>query len=208
MAQLQDQTPAARRPRASAKGEQTRARLLTAARELLAGDGEVPFTTRNVAARAGVTHGMCHYHFQTRTDLIVAVVEAIRPEWIDPLAEAAAGPGGFAERAERVIVLLSQPEAGDLSRLHSALHWFAVNDQPVREALAAEYRRWRACFTTLYAVLAEERGGAFDPAPLGEAAAAGTDGLAAFQSLDPAYDPAPALRALFAGLAASTAPAA
>ncbi|MFI5527760.1 TetR/AcrR family transcriptional regulator [Kitasatospora sp. NPDC051853] len=204
MAQLdEDQAPTARKPRASAKGEQTRARLLAAARELLAGDGEVPFTTRNVAARAGVTHGMCHYHFQTRTDLIVAVVEAIRPEWVTPLEEAVAAPGTFAERTERVIALLSQPEAGDLSRLHSAMHWFAVNDERVREALAAEYARWRACFTALFGVLAQERGGAFDPYPLGEAAAAGTDGLAAFQSLDPSYDPAPPLRSLFLGLAAA-----
>ncbi|GAA3005979.1 hypothetical protein GCM10020229_17260 [Kitasatospora albolonga] len=203
MAQLEDQTPTTvRKPRASTKGEQTRARLLTAARELLAGDGEVPFTTRNVAARAGVTHGMCHYHFQTRTDLIVAVVEAIRPEWVTPLEEAVAAPGPFAERLERVIALLGQPEAGDLSRLHSALHWFAVNDERVRDALAAEYGRWRACFTTLYGVLADEHGGVVDPRPLGEAAAAGTDGLAAYQSLEPAYDPRRALRALFLGLAA------
>ncbi|MEU1507992.1 TetR/AcrR family transcriptional regulator [Kitasatospora sp. NPDC005748] len=192
----------ARRPRASAKGEQTRARLLAAARELLAGDGSVPFTTRNVAALGGVTHGMCHYHFQNRTDLIVAVVESIRPEWITPLEEAVAGPGTFTERAERVVTMLAQPEAGDLSRLHSALHWFAVGDERVREALEAEYRRWRACFVALFQVLADERGDGFDPRPLGEAAAAGTDGLAAIQSLGAEVDPAPVMRALVLGLAA------
>ncbi|MFJ2193520.1 TetR/AcrR family transcriptional regulator [Kitasatospora sp. NPDC087861] len=193
--------PAPRRPRASAKGEQTRARLLAAARELLAGDGTVPFTTRNVAALGGVTHGMCHYHFQNRTDLIVAVVRSIRPEWITPLEEAVAGPGTFAERAERVIGLLAEPEAGDLARVHSALHWFAANDDSVRESLEAEYRRWRACFIALFQVLADEHGGAFDPRPLGEAAAAGTDGLAAFQSLGARIDPAPVMRALILGLA-------
>ncbi|MFF2046120.1 TetR/AcrR family transcriptional regulator [Kitasatospora sp. NPDC058170] len=192
----------ARRPRASAKGEQTRARLLAAARELLAGDGSVPFTTRNVAALGGVTHGMCHYHFQNRTDLIVAVVENIRPEWITPLEEAVAGPGTFAERAEQVVVMLAQPEAGDLSRLHSALHWFAVGDERVRESLEAEYRRWRECFVALFQVLADERGGGFDPRPLGEAAAAGTDGLAAIQSLGAQIDSAPVMRALVLGLAA------
>ncbi len=195
-------TAGARKPRSSTKGEQTRARLLAAARELLAGDGQVPFTTRNVAALGGVTHGMCHYHFQTRTDLIVAVVEAIRPEWITPMEEAVAQPGSFAERAERVVELLSQPEAGDLSRLHSALHWFALNDERVRESLTADYQRWRECFVALFRVLADEHGGAFDPRPLGEAAAAGTDGLAAIQSLDPQIDPAPVVRALILGLAA------
>ncbi|GAA2132972.1 hypothetical protein GCM10009760_08580 [Kitasatospora kazusensis] len=197
--------PAARqaaRPRASAKGEQTRLRLIAAARTLLAGNDELgPFTTRNVAALGGVTHGMCHYHFQNRTDLLVAVVEDIRPEWILPLEEAVGAPGGFAERAERVLAMLTQPEAADLSRLHSALHWFALNDDRVRESLAAEYRRWRACFVTLFQVLADERGDGLDPRPLGEAVAAAADGLAAIQSLDARLEAGPALRALVLGLA-------
>ncbi|MDH6109344.1 AcrR family transcriptional regulator [Kitasatospora sp. MAP12-15] len=191
----------ARKPRVSAKGEQTRARLIAAARSLLAGDGDVPFTTRNVAALGGVTHGMCHYHFQNRTDLIVAVVESIRGEWIDPMEEAVGSPGSFAERAERVIGLLAQPEGADLSRLHSALHWFALNDPRVRESLEAEYRRWRACFVGLFQVLADERGGGLDPRPLGEAAAAAADGLAAVQALDATVEAGPVVRALILGLA-------
>ncbi|MEU9131623.1 TetR family transcriptional regulator C-terminal domain-containing protein [Kitasatospora sp. NPDC048540] len=191
------------RTRVSAKGEQTRARLIAAARTLLAGDGSVPFTTRNVAAAGGVTHGMCHYHFQDRTDLILAVIESIRPEWISPLERAVDAPGGFAERAERVIGLLTQPEGADLSRLHSALHWFALNDERVRAGLAEEYRRWRACFVALFQVLADERGGGLDPRPLGEAAAAAVDGLAAIESLDPEVDGAAAVRALMHGLAAT-----
>lgn len=64
------------------------------------------FTTRNVAALCGVSHGMCHYHFQDRTDLVLAVVTDIRPERILPLEEAVSAPGPFAERAERVVELL------------------------------------------------------------------------------------------------------
>lgn len=197
--------PAARAPRSSAKGEQTRSRLIAAARSLLAGDGgagAAPFTTRNVAALSGVTHGMCHYHFQNRTDLIVAVVEDIRPEWILPLEETVNAPGSFAERAERVIALLTQPEATDLSRLHSSLHWFALNDDRVRTSLEAEYRRWRACFVQLYQVLADELGNGLDPLPLGEAVAAATDGLAAIQALDAGVDATSVMRSLVLGLAA------
>jgi AcrR family transcriptional regulator len=193
---------AARRPRASAKGEQTRARLLAAARSLLAGDGEVPFTTRNVAARAGVTHGMCHYHFENRTDLIVAVVEDICGEWILPLEEAVGAPGGFAERADRVAGLLAQPEGAEGARLHSALHWFAVNDERVRQSLDAEYRRWRACFVALFAVLADELGNGLDPRPPGEALAAAADGLAAIRSLDAGLDAGTVVRTLILALAA------
>ncbi|MEJ8645530.1 TetR/AcrR family transcriptional regulator [Streptomyces sp. MS1.HAVA.3] len=196
----------ARRPRASAKGEQTRARLITAARTLLAGGMSERFTTRNVAALCGVSHGMCHYHFQDRTDLVLAVIADIRPEWIHPLEEAVAGPGSFAERAERVVKLLSRPEGAELSHLHSALHWHALNDARVRESLEAEYRRWRGCFVALFRVLADERGGDgdVDPRLLGEAVAAAVDGLAAVESLGAEVDPEPVLRTLIRTLAAGT----
>lgn len=196
--------PAARtgRTRVSAKGEQTRARLIAAARTLLAGGMSERFTTRNVAALSGVSHGMCHYHFQDRTDLVLAVITDIRPEWILPLEEAVAGPGSFAERAERVVELLGRPEGTELSHLHSALHWHALNEPRVRECLGAEYRRWRGCFVTLFEVLAQERGGQVEPRLLGEAVAAAVDGLAAVEALDAEADTGPVLRTLIRTLAA------
>ncbi|MEV7591127.1 TetR/AcrR family transcriptional regulator [Streptomyces sp. NPDC089922] len=186
----------------SAKGEQTRTRLIAAARTLLAGGMSERFTTRNVAALSGVSHGMCHYHFQDRTDLVLAVITDIRPEWILPLEEAVAGPGTFEERAERVVELLSRPEGAELSHLHSALHWHALNDTRVREALEAEYRRWRGSFVALFGVLAGERDSAVDPRLLGEAVAAAVDGLAAVDSLGAEVDPGPVLRTLIRTLAA------
>lgn len=191
------------RPRSSAKGEQTRARLIAAARTLLAGDGAGRFTTRNVAALCGVSHGMCHYHFADRTELIVAVVEDVRPEWIAPLEEAVGGPGGHAEQAERVLALLTRPESPDLARLHAALHWLALNDERVRESLEAEYGRWRSCFVRLFRALVEERGADVDPVPLGEAFAAAVDGLAAIGSLDGTVDAERVLRTLMAALSAT-----
>ncbi|MFE4257320.1 TetR/AcrR family transcriptional regulator [Streptomyces sp. NPDC056883] len=190
------------RPRVSAKGEQTRTRLLAAARALLAGEMSERFTTRNVAALCGVSHGMCHYHFKDRTDLIVAVIEDIRPEWILPLEEAVSAPGTFAERAEQVLGLLTQPESTDLSHLHAALHWHALNDERVRTSLEAENRRWRSCFVALFQVLADEREGGIDARSLGEAVAAAVDGLAATQTLDAEFDAAEVLRTLVRTLTA------
>ncbi|MGW7126511.1 TetR/AcrR family transcriptional regulator [Streptomyces sp. NPDC054901] len=190
------------RPRASAKGEQTRARLIAAARTLLAGEQAERFTTRNVAALCGVSHGMCHYHFQDRTDLVLAVIADIRPEWIAPLEAAVSAPGSFAERAERVVGLLGRPEGAELSHLHAALHWQALNDVRVRESLEAEYRRWHACFISLFQVLADERGGRLDPRPLGLAVAAAVDGLAAMDSLGAGSGTEPVLRTLVRTLAA------
>ncbi|MFC1415875.1 TetR/AcrR family transcriptional regulator [Streptacidiphilus cavernicola] len=190
----------ASKPRTSAKGEQTRRRLIAAARTLLSGAGDTPFTTRNVAALSGVTHGMCHYHFANRTDLVVAVIEDIRPEWILPVEEMVDAPGPFAERAERVIAFLGETEGPDLARLYSAVHWIAVNDERVRAVWEAEYRRWRAAFVRLFQVLADELGNGLDPQPLGDAVAAAADGLAAIKSLNAEVDGAAVIRTLVHGL--------
>ncbi len=103
-----------------------------------------------------------------------------------------------------MVRLLSRPEGTELSHLHSALHWHALNDARVRESLEAEYRRWRGCFVALFRVLADERGGDIDPRLLGEAAAAAVDGLAAVESLGAEVDPEPVLRTLIRTLAAGS----
>ncbi|MEM1417651.1 MAG: TetR/AcrR family transcriptional regulator [Myxococcota bacterium] len=63
----------------SAKGERTRQRLVTAARELLAETGgELVFG--DVAARAGVSPGAPYRHFANKTALALAVVEEVFDE--------------------------------------------------------------------------------------------------------------------------------
>lgn len=184
-----------------AKGEQTRNRLIAAARQLLTDEGGERFSTRNVAAICGVSHGMCHYHFQDRTDLLVAVVEDIRPEWLAPFQEAVGTSGSFAERAERVLKLFAHQEADDLARLHAALHWFALDEDRIRVELDADYQSWRRCFVDLFQTLADERGDGLDPEPLGEATAAAADGLAAFHTLGAQVDAGLVMRTLIYGLA-------
>lgn len=195
MAQTSDLDPAA--PVRRARGEATRARLIDAARALLSGEQDGTFTTRNVAALAGVTHGMCHYHFHDRTELVLAVIDDLRPEWITPLREAVDPPGRFLDRAERVLALLVEPESTSSANLFSALHWMAQGDARVRERLADEYRTWREGFVDLFRILAiEQPTRGLDAEALGTAAAAAADGLAAYGALGIAESFEPALRAV------------
>ncbi|SDX57591.1 DNA-binding transcriptional regulator, AcrR family [Amycolatopsis xylanica] len=189
------------KPKTSAKGEQTRARLLAAARTLLAQHDAGELTTRNVASLCGLSRSLTHYYFRDRTDLILAVIEDIRADWILPFEQAVASTGTFEERADRVVALLTTPESPDLGRVHSALHWFALNDERIKDSLEAEYQRWRRCFVDLFQVLADERGDGLDPRPRGEALAAAADGLAAVQSLGSVVDAETMFRTLVRSLA-------
>jgi len=185
--------------RTSTKGEDTRRRLVLAARTLLSEDGHGAFTTRNVAALSGVSHGMCHYHFADRTELLLAVIDDVRADWIGPYEAAVVGTD-YRGAADRIVQLLTQPEGDALARLHAALHWLALSDPRVRSALQAEYVRWQTVFVRLFERLAQESGSSADVTAAAAALAAAADGLAAMDSLGTGVDSGAAIRHLFRAL--------
>jgi AcrR family transcriptional regulator len=170
----------------AAKAAETRSRILRAARRVLAEEGIERFTTRRVAAAAGVSHGMCHYHFEDKRDLTMALMEDARRDWVEPLERIVGGSGTAEERARRVITWMAEPATSEVMRVHSALYVFALGDETARTRLAAEYARWRLPFVTLFEGLAEElQLRELNPRQLGEAFAAAADGLVEQQALQP-----------------------
>jgi AcrR family transcriptional regulator len=169
----------------AAKAAQTRERILEAARRILAEGGVERLTTRRVAELAGVSHGMVHYHFADKRDLIVALVVHARRDWVEPLEELVDGPGTSRARMRAVISWMAEPATTDVMRVHQSLFVFALGDDVVRRRLAAEFARWRAPFVKLFADLGDELGiGGLDSG-VGEAFAAAADALVQQQSLDP-----------------------
>ena len=188
----------------SAKGAGTRHRILDAARDVLAEEGMEGFTTRRVAARAGISHGMCHYHFADKQSLILALVEHARSDWIQPLQDMVAGPETAEERMRAIIDWIAEPATGEVIRVHSTLYRFALADDPIRQSLAAEYALWREQFVKVFEDLStEKRLHGLDAAAIGETFASAADGLVQQQSLDPNIDTRTLLNALFERVSAS-----
>ena len=180
------------------QGALTRERILSAARGALAENGPGGFTTRGVARRAGISHGMVHYHFKDKRDLILAVLVQARRDWIEPLEELVDGPGSAESRMRAVIAWMARPATADVMRVHLSIYVFALADETVRERYAAEYARWRAPFVTLYRQLATELGiVGLDAKSVGETFASAADGLVQQQVIDPGLPTARMLRRLF-----------
>ena len=170
----------------AARAAATRVRILDAARRVLADEGLERFTTRRVAALAGVSHGMVHYHFTDKRELALALLVHARLDWIAPLEELVDGPGTADERIRDVIAWIAEPTTIETMRVHQSLFVLALHDDAVRERLAAEFARWREPFVTLFAQLASERGlEGFDARSVGEAFAVAADALVQQQALDP-----------------------
>jgi len=182
----------------AARAAQTRARILEAARTVLAQEGLERFTTRRVAELAGVSHGMVHYHFKDKRDLVLALVVHARRDWIEPLEELVDGPGSAERRMRAVIAWIAEPATIDVMRVHQGLFVLALHDDVVRRSLAAEFARWRAPFVTLFRELSEELDlDGLDPRSVGEAFAVAADGLVQQQSLEPALPTERMLRRTF-----------
>ena len=62
---------------ARAVGTDSRREILRVAEDIFANKGYVPTTTREIAEAAGVTKGLLFYHFQTKQQLYMTVVESV-----------------------------------------------------------------------------------------------------------------------------------
>jgi AcrR family transcriptional regulator len=194
--------PATRR---AERGAETRARILDAARAVLAEEGLERFTTRRVAALAGVSHGMVHYHFTDKAELALALIVHARRDWVEPLEELVDGPGSAERRLRAVIAWIAEPATIETMRVHQSLFVLALQDAAVRERLAAEFARWRAPFVTLFRQLADELGmDGFDAESVGEAFAVAADGLVQQQSLEPSLPTARVLTRTYEQLVGRT----
>ncbi|HCF2686179.1 TPA: TetR/AcrR family transcriptional regulator [Pseudomonas aeruginosa] len=71
---LADSVPAAASP-ASKKAKQTRERILQAACDVVMGEGAGRLTLDAVVARAGVSKGAFLYHFKTKRDLLLTLID-------------------------------------------------------------------------------------------------------------------------------------
>lgn len=62
------------------QGRETRAALITAAREIFGSQGFAATNTEQIAAKAGVTKGAVYHHFSGKDDLFCAVFEQVQLE--------------------------------------------------------------------------------------------------------------------------------
>lgn len=117
-------------------------RILTAAREALGESGFAAFSTRSVADKAGVPLSQIHYHFGSKQQLLLRVLEEENRELVERQREMFAGPGSFAEKWDRACDYLETDlGSGYVRRLHE-LFGQAYADPVVAAALRQMCLGW------------------------------------------------------------------
>ena len=75
-------------PAVTPKGAATRAFLLQIAAELFAERGYAETTMAQLIARSGLTKGAFYFHFSSKEQLALAVIEEKQRQWIDSVVQA------------------------------------------------------------------------------------------------------------------------
>src|SRR5919204_917957 len=120
----------------SHRGKATRGRILEATAELIAQAGWSGFSTRDIAARAGVTQGVVSYHWRSKDDLVREAALVAAAESLEPVAAALrAGPAvrDALERSLPLIDALRRQPALTALLFETMLH--AGRDERLRDAL-------------------------------------------------------------------------
>jgi AcrR family transcriptional regulator len=96
--------PAPRRPRSAPSSlhdgdaTRTRERILDATFRRLVSDGYAALSVREIANDAGVNHALINYHFRTKDQLVIDVLDAVNQRLLARQASMYSGGGGFAQK--------------------------------------------------------------------------------------------------------------
>ena len=133
------------------RGEATRERVLTAARDVLLERGFSQTSTRAVAERADVPLSLVHYHFGSKQQLLIEVLERENELLLERQRELYATPGPLAEKWRTACRFLDEDIRSGYVRVLWELWAAGLAD----ETLAARWRTamggWRSLLESVAA---------------------------------------------------------
>ncbi|HUA73607.1 MAG TPA: TetR/AcrR family transcriptional regulator [Solirubrobacteraceae bacterium] len=179
-------------PRREEPDEDSRTRILEAARQVLAERGYDGASMRAIAARAGVSLGLANYHFKSRRQLLGEVVATSREHFLgvlDRQLPQLQGPEGL-RRVLELVLGLRELMPGWYS-LCAELDAQGLREEPELAQAARGNKRQGQQDVRQYLLHCCEALGVEPPAGLDGVAAtllAALDGLATRSLLDPEFD--------------------
>ncbi|WP_137701355.1 TetR/AcrR family transcriptional regulator [Marimonas lutisalis] len=114
-------------PRKTAKDkrrEETRARLLSAARQLFSDYGYDAVSVTEIAREAGVTHGMINVYFGGKPGLLYEIVRETNGSQYEETMKLAEGPGPAFDRLGAVLLFWVEGDTAD-PRLLAVMHSYS-----------------------------------------------------------------------------------
>jgi AcrR family transcriptional regulator len=121
----------------------TKAKILDAAFRRLANEGYAALSMREIAKGAGVNHALINYHFRSKDELVIAVLDAANRELLARQQRLYAAPGDFAAKWAQARAFYQGDLASGFVRVQAELWAASLANPGLREKFLPRLRAWR-----------------------------------------------------------------
>ena len=136
--------------RRAVRGQETRLKILDAARQMLVEHGAGGTSTRSVAEEAGVPLSLVHYHFGGKQGLLVAVLERENAELLERQRALYAEPGPLAAKWRTACDFLDVDIRSGFVRVLWELWAAGLADEDLKDGWRRAIGGWRDLLTDVF----------------------------------------------------------
>jgi AcrR family transcriptional regulator len=122
---------------------QTRERILDATFRRLVSEGYAALSVREIARDAGVNHALINYHFRTKDQLVIEVLDAVNQRLLARQAAMYASAGGFAQKWADARRFYEDDLASGFVRLQAELSAASLSNPGLREKFLPRLMAWK-----------------------------------------------------------------
>jgi len=121
----------------------TKGKILGAAFRKLASSGYANLSVREIAKDAGVNHALINYHFHTKDQLVLAVLDAANQRLLERQRRMYDAPAGFAEKWAQARRFYEQDLASGFVRVQAELLAASFSNPGLREKFLPHVEAWK-----------------------------------------------------------------
>jgi AcrR family transcriptional regulator len=122
---------------------ETKAKILDAAFRRLATEGYAALSVREIARDAGVNHALINYHFRTKDQLVISVLDEANRQLLARQRAMYAGDEGFADKWARACEFYRDDLASGFVRMQAELWAASLSNAELREKFAPRILAWK-----------------------------------------------------------------
>ena len=122
---------------------ETKAKILEAAFRRLAREGYAALSMREIAKDAGVNHALINYHYRSKDQLVIAVLDAANRQLLERQHRMYREPGGFAEKWAAAREFYKGDLASGFVRVQAELWAASFSNAGLREKFLPRVLAWK-----------------------------------------------------------------
>jgi AcrR family transcriptional regulator len=121
----------------------TKTKILDAAFRRLAEEGYAALSMREIARDAGVNHALINYHFRSKDQLVIAVLDEANRQLLERQQRMYAEPGGFAQKWAQARRFYADDLASGFVRVQAELWAASLSNPGLREKFLPRLLAWK-----------------------------------------------------------------